>query len=160
MKIVMSVLFMLLLTSIGCNVSPDTPNAEKEKIQKMTMDWIIALNNGDADKVASFYDDDATYATNNGLLLKGKEQIHDAFEEWLQTPQRVVSDSLFVSFNTSGNLAYTLNYYDHHVYPPEADSFVNKGYSLTVYERKEDGNWKIDALTINKHPDAQRPKRR
>lgn len=157
MRLVTSVLCMLLLTSIGCNVLPDAPREEKEKIQQITNDWIKALNNGEAERVASFYDEDATYATNNGLLLKGKKQIHEAFKQWLQTPQKVVSDSSFVAFNTDGNLAYTLNYYDHHIYPPEADSFVNKGYSLTVYERQEDGSWKIDALTINKHPDTQKP---
>ncbi len=70
MRRVTSVLFMLLLTLIGCNVSPDAPREEKEKIQQITIDWIEALNNGEAERVASFYDEDATYATNNGLLLK------------------------------------------------------------------------------------------
>lgn len=157
MRILKHISLVTILIFVGCSSSTDNVQQQKKEIQQITQDWIESLNNGDVDRMATFYDEDATYATNNGLLLSGKKQIHEAFKKWLQTPQQVVSDSSFVAFNTDGNLAYTLNYYDHHIFPPNADSFVNKGYSLAVFERQEDGSWKIDALTINKHPDAQKP---
>ena len=62
-----------------------------------------------------------------------------------------------VDMTVNGELAYMLSYYSHHINPPGQDSFVNKGYGLTVFERQESGKWKIKAMTVNKHPETQAP---
>lgn len=150
----------------GCDpaeTSEYNPKKEIAKIQQLSQRFGKAYQTSNADSLAILFDEDARYATNNGFLLEGREEIRESFGKWMQEPRSELvdgPDSWMADFHINGNMAYSLTYYNQRLFPNEIDTLLQKGYGLTVFERQENGHWKIKAMTVNKHPDTQAPKSR
>ncbi|MDR8394297.1 hypothetical protein NC796_24325 [Aliifodinibius sp. S!AR15-10] len=115
------------------------------------------MNDKNADSLAVLFTQNAHYASNNGFLLQGREHIRNSFEKWLKTPQTLTEDSSYViDLTVKKELAYMLSYYSHHIDPPDAERFTNEGYGLAVFERQNNGKWKIKAMTVNKNPESSK----
>lgn len=158
-----SILITSILLIIGCNSSETSRSNSKEdiaKIQLLSQRFGKAYQNSNADSLASLFVEDANYATNNGFLLEGREEIRQAFGRWMQEPSSELvdgPDSWVADFHINGNVAYSLTYYNQRLFPNETDSLLQKGYGLTVFERQDNGSWKIKAMTVNKHPETEAP---
>lgn len=161
MKVSISILILSILLHVTCRAQENSEynlQIEKNKIGIIASKFSDAIEQGNADSLAILFDENASYATNNGYLLQGREQIREAFAKWLETPQNLTADSSYVvDLTVKKDLAYMLSYYSHHIDPPNAESSVNKGYGLTVFARKNNGSWKIKAMTVNKNPNTQAP---
>lgn len=163
MKSIPIILALSILGLAGCRSTEQpeyNPKQEMAKIQQISDRFRKAYNNSNADSLAILFDEDVRYATNNGFLLKGREQVQETFSKWLKTPHKLESDTSntwVADFGMNDDLAYSLTFYTQRLFPSEADTVIQKGYGLTVFERQEDGSWKIQAMTVNKHPDSQAP---
>jgi uncharacterized protein (TIGR02246 family) len=113
---------------------------------------------GDADKVAAAFAPDAAYATNAGVLLRGRDQISAGSSQWfrLRPPGAVVE--LHVEVLQTGSHddgRWELIEYRQHGYVPDrpdAGGIEEAGYAIAVYHRDDDGTWLIESLVVNKRP--------
>ena len=158
-----TILIIGILLFIGCN-PPETsdynPEEEIAKIQQLSQRFGEAYQISNADSLATLFTEDANYATNNGFLLESREEIQQAFSRWMQEPSSELvdgPDSWMADFHINGNMAYALSYYNQRLFPNESDTVLQKGYGLTVFERQDNGSWKIKAMTVNKHPETEAP---
>lgn len=165
MKLI-STFFVLIIntvfttTCIAQDTSEYNPQEEIGKIQQLSQRFGKAYQTSNADSLASLFAEDANYATNNGFLLEGREEIRQTFSRWMQEPSSELvdgPDSWMADFQINGNMAYSLSYYNQQLFPNETDTLLQKGYGLTVFERQENGSWKIKAMAVNKHPETEAP---
>ncbi len=165
MKYIPSVtaLIICMLLINGCNPSDTSdynPKEEIAKIQKLSQRFGNAYRSSNADSLANLFTGDARYATNNGFLLEGREEIRQAFRQWLKDSNVELvegPDSWIADFHITGDMAYSLTYYNQRVFPNDTDTVLQKGYGLTVFKRQDNTEWKIKAMTVNKHPEAESP---
>jgi len=134
----------------GCNraaapVAADTRDADATAIRQLETDWLKAYQAKDADKIASFYADDAS-ALNSGMpVVTGKTSIEDAYRKFVADKNFSLafppSDKVVVA--KSGDMAYTqgsytLTYTD----PKTKKPMTEKGKFVEVYMKQPDGSWK------------------
>lgn len=113
--------------------------------------WMEAYARGDADALAEFFTDDAVYAANDGQLLRGKEAIRAAANQWLAVPHDVLSSGVLRS-SVAGELGYLVMSYSVRVEPPDSEGYLMEGYGSAVFRRQGDGGWKIESLVVNRQP--------
>lgn len=111
---------------------------------------------GDAGQVAAAFTPDAVYATNTGVLLRGRDQIIAGSAQWfrLRPPGAVVE--LHVELLRGGSHdeeRWELIEYRQHGYVPDrpdAGSIEEAGYAIAIYRRDADGAFLIESLVVNK----------
>lgn len=139
----------------SANSSPTTAAAEAQRIQQLGGRFRDAYSRGDADAVAALFAVDAVWATNTGEILQGREQIRSALGRYVQVPQQVI-DGEDLKGDLEGGFAYAVSAYENRVMPPGEDPIRVSGYGLAVFRQQADGEWKIEALVVNRDPNASR----
>jgi uncharacterized protein (TIGR02246 family) len=111
---------------------------------------------GDAGQVAAAFTPDAAYATNAGVLLRGREQISAGSAAWfrLRPPGAVVELQVeLLRAGSRDDLRWELIEYRQHGYlpdRPDAGGIDEAGYAMAIYRREPDGAWLIESLVVNK----------
>ncbi len=156
MKASISILILSLLLQVNCRAQEKSEfslQEDKRKIGQIASKFGKALDNKNADSLAILFAENAHYASNNGYLLVGPGEIQSAFEQWMTKEREILEDSSYVvELQIKTDMAFMLNHYVHRLYPKNGEPYIDKGYALAVFERQEDGHWKIRAMTVNKHP--------
>lgn len=135
--------------------TPSAAAAEEQTIREFGARFRDAYSRGDADAVAALFADDAVWATNTGEILRGREQIHSALGRYVQVPQQVIRGE-DLKGDLEGGFAYSVSAYENRVMPPGADPILVSGYGLAVFRQQSDGEWRIEALVVNRDPNAPR----
>jgi uncharacterized protein (TIGR02246 family) len=111
---------------------------------------------GDAGQVAAGFTPDGAYATNAGVMLRGRDEISAGSAAWfrLRPPGAVVELQVELLRAGSGDdLRWELIEYRQHGYlpdRPDAGGIDEAGYAMAIYSRDPDGAWLIESLVVNK----------
>ena len=134
-------------------------------IARLSEEWLLAYENGDADAVAALFSDDGIYAANTGQLLRGRDGIREGVRGWIaQQPQLLASLGVtnatgidvrqeIVRFRLAGDAAYTVTRFMIRVEP--SGCFLDAGHGLGVWRLQDGGTWRLESLTVNR--DSQAP---
>jgi uncharacterized protein (TIGR02246 family) len=113
---------------------------------------------GDAGQLAETFTSTGAYATNNGFLLQGRDQIRMGAAQWFsrRPPGAVVElEVRLVRSDGTDQLRWELlEYHQHGSVPgqPAAGTIDEAEHALTVYHRSDDGTWHIESLVVNLRP--------
>lgn len=130
----------------GCESEPRKADSAviEQQILAQEEAWNRAYARRDAEALAGFFADDGAMASPGEQLVRGKESIRKASEEFAKDPNLNVSfRSNRVQVAQSGDLAYSRGQYlftstDPSTNQPES----SRGYYLTVWKKQADGSWK------------------
>lgn len=126
--------------------------ASLDRIDAVADTFLMAIRQQEPEMFAQLFTPDATYAANDGSLWEGREEILAAAREWMQVPQD--PSRTVVETEVLGDFAYVLDRYTSSVDLPNGPQMSVTGKSLAVFERQEDGSWRIAALVVNRDPET------
>jgi uncharacterized protein (TIGR02246 family) len=86
--------FSVPLEILGSPISSSDLASAKSTIQAVNSDWIIAVKDRDAERIASPYALDAVNIGLDGRVLLGRSAIREAKSEWLRTAPILLDGSL------------------------------------------------------------------
>jgi uncharacterized protein (TIGR02246 family) len=146
--------FALAVLVAGCTpatppAAPDTRDADAKAIRQSEAGWSPAFAAKDADKIVSFYADDASVFLSGIPVVTGKANLEAKIRKDLSDKNFSVSfpspsDRVVVS--KSGDLAYTQGSYTVTYTDPKTKRAVSeKSKYVEVYMKQADGSWKIVA---------------
>jgi uncharacterized protein (TIGR02246 family) len=134
----------------GCNratapVAADTRDADATAIRQLESDWLKAYQAKDADKITSFYTDDASVFNPGMPMVTGKADILSANQKETADKNFSVtfppSDKVVVS--KSGDMAYTQGSFTAMFTDTKTKKpMTEKGNYVEVYMKQADGSWK------------------
>lgn len=127
----------------GCTPA-DTRDADAKTIRDTEAAWSQAYATKDADKITSFYADDASLFITGMPIVRGKANIASTWKQYLGdsnfsltfTPDRVTVAKSGEMGTTQGSYAFT--YTD----PKSKQAVLEKGKYVEVYMKQADGSWK------------------
>ena len=115
--------------------------AARATIDALRSQFVEAWNRQDADAVAQFYTEDATYIGTAGDVVQSRDRIRlglrgelPVFRNFTATP---------AEFGSSGDLAYERGVYSARLEIPNRTPEAVRGKYLIVYRRQADSTWKI-----------------
>jgi len=116
--------------------------------------FIEAYNSQNADRVAEFYAEDATYIGTGGDVVQGRRNIHLGlkgevayFKNFVVTPGEFGSDK---------NLAYERGAYSATLAIPNQPEQTVNGKYLLIFRRQKDKTWKIQMQMVSRDRNTQR----
>jgi len=147
-------LAVLLAGCKSTTPAADTRAADATAIRQLETNWLQAYQAKDADKVASFYSDDASVFNTDMPIVTGKSNILAMWQKFFADKNfslTFATDKVTVS--KSGDMAYTQGTYTATYTNPKAKkSVTEKGKYVEVYMKQADGSWK-DVADIS-NPDS------
>jgi ketosteroid isomerase-like protein len=142
-------LAVLALVLASCTPAPDTEGFRKtvEEFNAVSMESMEA---GTTDKVISYYADNAVSMPPNMARVDGKAAIEKWMKEMMSSGMKVTKATFTTSeFGVGGDIAYEYGLYEMSMEFAGMDPMDDKGTYLSVWEKQQDGTWKIVAETWN-----------
>ncbi|HMG86827.1 MAG TPA: SgcJ/EcaC family oxidoreductase [Terracidiphilus sp.] len=142
---------LIALSLAACNPAPtpapDTHDADVKAITDTEVQANQAWAAKDADKVMTFYADDALLMTPGAEAVHGKDAIRDELKQMLADPALSLTfQSSKVDVAKSGDLGYTAGTYKLTVTDPATHKPVtDHGNYVTSFRKQADGSWKAVA---------------
>ena len=153
MRITKRTLFILVLFLLS--ISFPVLSQDMDEMKKNVDDWNNQLSEamvkGDNEKILSFYADDIISMPSYQHMLEGKDALKNAmmmdansgnkFTKFQMTSKKLLSQ---------GNLLVDIGTYELSMEIQGMDEpFNDQGKYVTIYEKQDDGNWKIKVDTWN-----------
>jgi len=138
-----------LFAVTACSKSASNTAADESAIQHIQDAWYKAYNAGDGAAVAALYADDAVVMAPNVPAARGMAAIRDYYSKTaseFQASGLTAAEGAKSDIGISGDLAwqgYTYTVTD------KSGATVDAGKSLTLFQRKNGGNWLIIRDTWN-----------
>lgn len=110
-------------------------------IDELRPKFIEAYNKQDADAVAQFYAEDATYIGTAGDVVEGRDKLLKGLKGELPVFRNFTVTP--AEFSSSGDLAYERGAYSARLEIPNRTPETVAGKYLLIYRRQADGKWKI-----------------
>ncbi len=142
---------LIALSLAACNpappAAPDTHDADVKSITDTEVQANQAWAAKDADKVMTFYADDALLMTPGAESVQGKDAIRAELKQMLADPALSLTfQSSKVDVAKSGDLGYTAGTYKLTVTDPSTHKPINDhGNYVTTFRKQADGSWKAVA---------------
>ncbi|HEX9303079.1 MAG TPA: SgcJ/EcaC family oxidoreductase [Thermoanaerobaculia bacterium] len=131
-----------LLACIGCATSGSTSDAASQ-ILRLDTEWSQAAQRRDADRVVSFWADDATVFPPGSPPVIGKSAIREFVAKSFQTPGFSISwKTTSVVVSRSGDFAYATGTNRVTFSGAEGKQVAMDGKAVTVWRREPGGVWK------------------
>lgn len=115
------------------------PNAKA--LAALDNDWSKAAATHDADKVASYYADDAHAYPPNEPMVTGRAAAREVWASMFKIPDFKISWTT-VSAGVDGNTGYTAGTYEDSYKDASGKTINEKGKYLCVWRKGADGKWK------------------
>jgi uncharacterized protein (TIGR02246 family) len=145
---------LLIATLISCKESSVDTKAEGEKLMQVSRDWAKASEQRDAEKVISYWADDAVVISASHPMVKGRQSISEMVKEGYAMPGfNITWEPESVEVSKGGDMAYLIEN-SKMSFPDSTGNIVtmhNK--TVTIWKKQDDGSWKnvVDISTpINK----------
>ena len=136
-------LFTLILALMLLNCStPQSEQIDMDQLQKIIAEFQEAVQKSDADKVASFYANDAIMLPANEEIVKGKQAIG---EHWKNTAQSNLKIKVVETVELSGygNIAYQINKTAVTYQTEGQEAKWNPSKNVHIWKKQADGGWKL-----------------
>ena len=117
-------------------------------IINVTVQWEKSYMRGDIDTCISFYSDDATMMTFDGIIARGRDDIRKIYEVWQRVgpPKRFEYETLLSEVR--GDMGYYAMRWSG-VYPGTQGDVSRSGTALSVLERQKDRAWLWTAEVVS-----------
>ena len=114
-------------------------------IDQVDAEWIGAMQDGDADRLAAPYAPDAVFVMPTGRVVVGREAIAGLYRTGFASGGRVVSGGIHRDGVQSGGFGLVYEWGHGGATRREADGHevVHEGAYLTVWRRDPAGSWRI-----------------
>ncbi len=121
---------------------------DRKAIINVTVQWEKSYMRGDIDTCISFYSDDATMMTFDGIIARGRDDIRKIYEVWQRVgpPKRFEYETLLSEVR--GDMGYYAMRWSG-VYPEPQGDVSRSGAALSVLERQKDGVWLWTAEVVS-----------
>jgi uncharacterized protein (TIGR02246 family) len=145
-----SLLLLIVLFTLSCDktkVTSGFDTAPKKEINlaeaqdaviSLNEVFVIALNKGDAQKMADCYTTDAKYMLPNGKSISGKENIKTYFENMITSGLPTFTSKTTGTWGDSGTMTAELEW----ILADKTGKIVDNGKALELL-KIENGKWKI-----------------
>lgn len=136
---------VVALMTAACNQPPNTHDADVQAIKDLETQWNQDYASKNADKIASYYADNAVLMTPGMEAAVGKDAIQKAMKEFVSDPALSLKfQASTVDAAKSGDLAYSQGSYTITMTDPNTKQPMNDhGSYVTVYHKQADGSWKV-----------------
>jgi uncharacterized protein (TIGR02246 family) len=145
----------------ACNQTANTHDADVQAIKDLETTWNQDYAGKSADKITSYYADDAVLMVPGMDAAVGKDAIHKIGEQMFADPALSLKfQATKVDAAKSGDMAYSQGSYTMTMTDPNTKQVVNDhGSYVTVYHKQADGTWKVvsDIATSAVPPPAPAP---
>jgi uncharacterized protein (TIGR02246 family) len=145
----------------ACNQTTSTHDADVQAIKDLETSWNQDYAGKSADKITSYYADDAVLMVPGMDAAVGKDAIHKMGVQMFADPALSLKfQASKVDAAKSGDLAYSQGSYTMTITDPITKQVVNDhGSYVTVYHKQADGTWKAvsDIATSSVPPPAPAP---
>lgn len=122
--------------------APD-PAALAKALAKLDDEWSAAAATRDADRVASFYAEDAIAYPPNEPVAVGREAAKKVWAAYLAEPSFSISwKTVHAEVAASGDLGFTAGTYEDSFKGPDGTMVHETGKYLCTWKRQRDGSWK------------------
>ena len=118
-----------------------SPNKDADALKVLDAEWSKAAATRNADKVASFYADDAVAYPPNEPVAVGKVAARKAWAGIFADPASKISWKSNTA-GADGNLGYTAGTYEASGKGPDGKVTAEKGKYVCVWHKGADGKWK------------------
>jgi len=148
-RLLSGMLIACLALVAGCTQEPpppppDTRPQDEAAIRKASQDALAAAQAKDADKMASFYTNDAVAMFSGAPAVSGKEQIKQAWATLFQDPNFSLTwATTKVEVAKSGDLAWEAGTYEETSSDAKKKPVKYTGHYLVALKKQADGSWKI-----------------
>jgi len=150
------IVFVIFITLVSCNQPTVDLKVEEANIMKTDSTWsALAKQGGDADKIVSYWSDDAVVMMPGQPAVKGKEALRKMVEDSKNIPGFSISwKSSDIHFSPDGKMAYMPgeNLMTMNDSTGKTISIPGRGY--TIWRKEADGSWKC-VVDIWNNPPAQ-----
>lgn len=136
----------LMMSACGDTPQPpaDTRAADEKAIRDIEAGMLAGWKAKDADKIQSYYADDANVMVANAPLAKGRDALRSMLKETVADKNLALSFApSTVEVAKSGDLGYSQGTYEMTVTNPKSKKpQTEKGEYVTVYKKGTAGGWK------------------
>lgn len=138
-----SAILCAVLLLAGCTDTQIDHEAEEQKLMQLSRDWSAIVNSGDIDAILEYWDEDATMLPPDYPMLEGKAAIRRYVESAASIPGfRITWEPLSAHVSESGDMAYLIERNGVTIDNAKGEPMTTEGNVVTVWERKENGEWK------------------
>jgi len=137
---VLAVLLPVVIPGVAAGATGDM-SAEAKALVKLDDDWSKAAATKDAERVASFYAEDAIAYPTNEPAAVGKTAAKKVWAAYFTDSTFTISWKT-VHAEVTGDLGYTAGTYEDSFKGPDGKTVNEKGKYLCVWKKMNDGTWK------------------
>ena len=143
--------FWLLTVACAAPAPPDTREADVKTVKDLEVAWSRDAGMKDADKLASYWAEDAAIMIPNEPIIHGREKGKETMKAMMADPNFAMSfQPTQAEASKGGDIVYTVGTYAITMSDPKDKKPVtDKGKYLTVYKKQADGSWKAVADMFN-----------
>jgi uncharacterized protein (TIGR02246 family) len=134
------------------NVAREFSAADRAAIESASERWVAAARTGNWDEVASLYSDDAVLMPPNAETQQGRAAVRDNLASFPPL-QSINFDRVHI--DGSGDLAYVHGRYTMTFTTPDGQTMEDRGKYIEIWERQQDGQWRITRDIFNSDLPAQ-----
>jgi uncharacterized protein (TIGR02246 family) len=127
-------------------------DADRSAIEAASDRWVAAARAGNWDQVASLYSDDAVLMPPNAATDEGRDAVRATLAGF---PPLQSLDFDRVHIDGSGDLAYVHGNYRMTFATPDGQTMEDRGKYIEIWERQDDGQWRITRDIFNSDMPAQ-----
>ena len=133
---------VLMLFSASHALAADT-DAIAKALTRLDDDWSKAAGTMDAERVASFYAEDAIAFPPNAPIAIGRPAAKKVWAAYFAEPTFSISwKTQYAGASASGDLGYTAGSYEVSVKGPDGTLVHENGKYLCNWKKQKDGTWK------------------
>jgi len=118
-------------------------DANAKALAKVDDNWSRAAATRDADRVASFYAEDAIVYPPNEPMAIGRAAAKKLWASYFADPSFSISwKAVHAGVSKTGDLGYTAGTYEDSFKGPDGKQVNEKGKYVTTWKKQKDGTWK------------------
>ena len=118
-------------------------DAQAKALAKLDDDWSNAATTKDAERVASFYAEDAIAYPPNESVAIGRPAAKKVWAAYFADPTFTISwKADHAGVSKSGDLGFTAGAYEDSYKGPDGKLVTEKGKFLCTWKKQNDGSWK------------------
>ena len=118
-------------------------DANAKALAKLDDDWSKAAATRDADRVASFYAEDAIAYPPNEPMAIGRPAAKKVWASYFADPTFKISwKTVHAGVSKSGDLGFTAGTYEDSYKGPDGKLVSEKGKYVCTWKKQKDGTWK------------------
>jgi len=125
-------------------------DANAKALAKLDDDWSKVAATKDAERVASFYAEDAIAYPPNEPMTIGRPAAKKVWAAYFADPSFTISwKTVHAGVSKSGDLGFTTGTYEDSYKGPDGKLVTEKGKYVCVWKKQKDGSWKAIHDTWN-----------